>query len=149
MHWSCGAERYWRRQPTSLVFTPTLCDSQPQPESLRRVVERKDKRRLHKHQAVFSVALGSRGSVCMQACPPQGINFLTAFLSHLLSTPASLEHHGCVIFQNVSPQLSCRPFLQVKVEADFSVGTWQQTLLERFLRVEEVDHKAAGCEAPL
>lgn len=36
VQWSCCAERYWRCQPPSLVFNPTPCDSQPQPESVRR-----------------------------------------------------------------------------------------------------------------
>lgn len=34
---SVAAERHWRCQPSSLVFTPTPCDSQRQPESVRRV----------------------------------------------------------------------------------------------------------------
>lgn len=98
MQWSCCKERYWRCQPASLVFTPTPCDSQPQPESVRRVVveleieekegkREQDKRRHNEHQAAFSVAPGSRVYICMclQACPPKGINFLTALLSLLLS----------------------------------------------------------------
>jgi len=35
---SCCTEKCWRCQSASLVFSPTPCDSQPQPESVRRVV---------------------------------------------------------------------------------------------------------------
>lgn len=50
--------RYRRCQPSSLVFTPTPCDSQPQPESVRRVgVEIKKKKNTEKVKAGQEEAL--------------------------------------------------------------------------------------------
>lgn len=50
--------RYRRCQPSSLVFTPTPCDSQPQPESVRRVgVEIKKTKKTEKVKAGQEEAL--------------------------------------------------------------------------------------------